>query len=79
MVPLFGDMQIAPFNYIKRSPHYDQSRWPLASSSSPSPQSDLLQYLPTIRDEYVRYISELARHNNEVLLIYFIITLLNSL
>ncbi|KAF8791362.1 Cytoplasmic FMR1-interacting protein like [Argiope bruennichi] len=66
MVPLFGDMQIAPFNYIKRSPHYDQSRWPLASSSSPSPQSDLLQYLPTIRDEYVRYISELARHNNEV-------------
>ncbi|GFR33631.1 cytoplasmic FMR1-interacting protein [Trichonephila clavata] len=66
MVPLFGDMQIAPFNYIKRSPHYDQSRWPLASSSSPSLQSDLLQYLPTIRDEYVRYISELARHNNEV-------------
>lgn len=66
MVPLFGDMQVAPFNYIKRSPHYDQSRWPLASSVSPSPQSDLLQYLPTIRDEYVRYISELARHNNEV-------------
>lgn len=66
MVPLFGDMQVAPFNYLKRSPHYDASRWPLASSSSPSQQSDLLQYLPTIRDDYVHYISELARHNNEV-------------
>lgn len=65
MVPLFGDMQVAPFNYLKRSPHYDASRWPLASSSSPSQQSDLLQYLPTIRDDYVHYISELARHNNE--------------
>ncbi|XP_022241956.1 cytoplasmic FMR1-interacting protein-like [Limulus polyphemus] len=66
MVPLFGDMQVAPFNYIKRSQHYEASRWPQASSASPSPQSDLLQYLPSIRDEYVHYISELARHSNEV-------------
>lgn len=66
MVPLFGDMQIAPFHYIKCSPHYEASRWPLASSSSPSPQSDLLQHLPAIRDDYERYISELARHSNEV-------------
>lgn len=67
MVPLFGDMQIAPFNYIKRSPHYDTSKWPLASNQvSPSSQSDLLQYLPTTREDYVRYISELSRHSNEV-------------
>lgn len=26
VVPLFGDMQIAPFNYIKRSKHYDPSK-----------------------------------------------------
>lgn len=66
MVPLFGDMQIAPFHYIKCSPHYEASRWPLASANSPSPQSDLLQHLPAIRDDYERYISELARHSNEV-------------
>lgn len=27
VVPLFGDMQIAPFNYIKRSKHYDASKY----------------------------------------------------
>ncbi|KAG1699375.1 Cytoplasmic FMR1-interacting protein [Nymphon striatum] len=67
MVPLFGDMQIAPFNYIRKSPHYDSSKWPLASNQvSASSQSDLLQYLPTTREDYVRYISELSRHSNEV-------------
>ncbi|XP_003737710.1 cytoplasmic FMR1-interacting protein [Galendromus occidentalis] len=66
MVPLFGDMQISPFHYIIHSPHYDAKNWPLSASSSPSPQSDLLKNLQPIRDEYARYISELARHSNEV-------------
>ncbi|XP_073966644.1 cytoplasmic FMR1-interacting protein-like [Choristoneura fumiferana] len=39
VVPLFGDMQIAPFNYIKRSKHYDPSKWPLSSSPTPPPQA----------------------------------------
>ncbi|OQR79720.1 cytoplasmic FMR1-interacting protein-like [Tropilaelaps mercedesae] len=66
MVPLFGDMQISPFHYIKHSEHFDQKNWPLSSSNAPSPQSDLLKNLQLIRDEYARYISELARHSNEV-------------
>lgn len=68
MVPLFGDMQIAPFQtYIKKSPHYDASKWPLSSNTSTSSsQSDILQYLPSIRDDYVAFISELSRHSNEV-------------
>ncbi|GAB6019487.1 Cytoplasmic FMR1-interacting protein 1 [Chamberlinius hualienensis] len=66
VVPLFGDMQIAPFNYIKRSPHFDPSKWPLCSANSPSPQADLLQHLPTIREDHMRYITELARYSNEV-------------
>ncbi|KAK2705972.1 hypothetical protein QYM36_016105 [Artemia franciscana] len=31
VVPLFGDMQIAPFNYVKRSKNYDMSKWPLCA------------------------------------------------
>lgn len=70
VVPLFGDMQIAPFNYIKRSKHFDPSKWPLSSSASISPQADLMVHLPQIRDDHVKYISELARYSNEVLFIF---------
>lgn len=67
VVPLFGDMQIAPFNYIKRSKHYDPNKWPLSSSPNPpSPQADLMVHLPQIREEHQNYISELARYSNEV-------------
>ncbi|XP_039954773.1 cytoplasmic FMR1-interacting protein [Bactrocera neohumeralis] len=66
VVPLFGDMQIAPFNYIKRSKHYDSSKWPLSSSNAISPQADLMVHLPQIREDHVKYISELARYTNEV-------------
>lgn len=63
VVPLFGDMQIAPFNYIKRSKHFDASKWPLSSSSNNiSPQADLMVHLPQIREDHVKYISELARY-----------------
>ncbi|KAI5738893.1 hypothetical protein M8J77_012386 [Diaphorina citri] len=66
VVPLFGDMQIAPFNYIKRSKHFDPGKWPLSSSSNISPQADLMVHLPQIRDDHMKYISELARYSNEV-------------
>lgn len=71
VVPLFGDMQIAPFNYIKRSKHYDPSRWPLSSAlHPPSPQADLMVHLPQIRDDHQNYIAELARYSNEVTTTY---------
>ncbi|CAG0895532.1 unnamed protein product [Cyprideis torosa] len=66
VVPLFGDMQTAPFNYIKRTPHFDASKWPCCASSSPSPQSDILVHLPSIREDHIKFISELARYTNEV-------------
>lgn len=67
VVPLFGDMQIAPFNYINRSKHFDPSKWPLScSSNATSPQADLMVHLPQIREDHVKYISELARYTNEV-------------
>ncbi|KAK3928668.1 Cytoplasmic FMR1-interacting protein [Frankliniella fusca] len=70
VVPLFGDMQIAPFNYIKRSKHYEPGKWPLSSSSAMSPQSDLMVHLPQIREDHQKYISELARYSNEVTTTY---------
>lgn len=66
VVPLFGDMQIAPFNYIKRSKNFDAKMWPMCSASSISPQADLMCHLPRIREEHIKYISELARYSNEV-------------
>lgn len=70
VVPLFGDMQIAPFNYIKRSKHFDPSKWPLSSSTTISPQADLMVHLPSIRENHVKYISELSRYSNEVTTTY---------
>lgn len=74
VVPLFGDMQIAPFNYIKRSKHFDPSKWPLSSSQAISPQADLMVHLPTIREDHVKYISELSRYSNEVTTTYKVST-----
>ncbi|XP_021955004.1 cytoplasmic FMR1-interacting protein isoform X2 [Folsomia candida] len=67
VVPLFGDMQIAPFNYVKRSKQFDASKWPLCTAQGTlSVQADLNRYLPQIRDDHIKYISELARYSNEV-------------
>lgn len=71
VVPLFGDMQIAPFNYIKRSKTYDPSRWPLCAATLPSPQADLMVHLPQIREDHVKFTSELARYSNEVQTVVF--------
>jgi len=66
VVPLFGDMQIAPFNYIKNSKSFDGSKWPLSNSINISPQANLLVHLPKMREEHIKYTSELARYSNEV-------------
>ena len=38
VVPLFGDIMIAPFEYIKKTPHYDSSKWQLCNSGQLSAQ-----------------------------------------
>lgn len=70
VVPLFGDMQINPFNYVRKSKHFDPSKWPLSTSPNISPQADLMVHLPNIREEHVKYISELSRYSNEVTTTY---------
>jgi len=67
VVPLYGDMQIAPFNYIKKSPNFDPSKWPVCNDvSTSSMQGNLLMQLPEIREEHERFIADLARYTNEV-------------
>ena len=68
MVPLFGDMQIAPFmTYIKKMPNFDPQKWPLCSNESmTSTQAEIQTFLPKIRTKYFAYISDLSRHSNEV-------------
>lgn len=66
VVPLYGDMQIKPYHYIQKSLNFDPSRWTFCESSQLSPQSNLLANLEAIREDHMAYISQLARHSNEV-------------
>ncbi|XP_026121450.1 cytoplasmic FMR1-interacting protein 1 homolog isoform X1 [Carassius auratus] len=68
VVPLFGDMQIELARYIKTSAHYEEnkSRWSCTSAGS-SPQYNICEQMIQIREDHMRFISELARYsNNEV-------------
>jgi hypothetical protein len=65
-VPLYGDMQIAPYQCITQMPNYDPGKWPCCESSHPSPQSNVLPSLSSIRHDHMEFISELAKVNNEV-------------
>ena len=67
VVPLYGDMQINPYHYIKYSKNFDKEKWPACESSHPSPQSNLLANLEAIREHHMSYISQLARHSNEAI------------
>ncbi|MEQ2193482.1 hypothetical protein XENOCAPTIV_030006, partial [Xenoophorus captivus] len=65
VVPLFGDMQIELSRYIETSAHYEEnkSRW-TCTQSSISPQYNLCEQMVQIRDDHIRFISELARYSN---------------
>ena len=60
-------MQIAPFNYIKKTPNFESGKWPISMSNQQSSQADLLTHMDGMREDHVKYISELARHSNEVI------------
>ncbi len=60
VVPLFGDMQIAPFNYLKKSPNFDPSKWPISMSNAVSLQSNLMDHLYEMREDHDQYIAELS-------------------
>uniref|UniRef100_A0A6Q2XGR1 Cytoplasmic FMR1-interacting protein n=1 Tax=Esox lucius TaxID=8010 RepID=A0A6Q2XGR1_ESOLU len=65
VVPLFGDMQIELARYIKTSAHFEEnkSRWSCTSTGS-SPQYNICEQMIQIREDHMRFISELARYSN---------------
>uniref|UniRef100_A0A7N6FEY7 Cytoplasmic FMR1 interacting protein 2 n=1 Tax=Anabas testudineus TaxID=64144 RepID=A0A7N6FEY7_ANATE len=65
VVPLFGDMQIELSRYIETSAHYEEnkSKW-TCTQSSISPQYNLCEQMVQIREDHIRFISELARYSN---------------
>ena len=65
-MPLYGDMQIAPFNYVMRTKNYESSKWPACNSQAESIQGKILDQVDKIRNEHNSYISELAKYSNEV-------------
>lgn len=71
VVPLFGDVQIALVSYLKMCPHFDgmKEKWAVAAEGAEDKvvvQYNLLGKMDSIREEHVKFISELARYNNEV-------------
>ncbi len=65
-MPLYGDMQIAPFNYVMRTKNYESSKWPACNSQHESVQGKILEQVDRIRNEHTAYISELAKYSNEI-------------
>ncbi len=66
VVPLFGDMQIQPFAFVKKSPHYDSSKWPTAATEAEQCSVQLTERLKRMREEHTEYVTHLSRIHNEV-------------
>ena len=67
-VPLYGDLQMEVFAYIKKTPNFEghKSIWTCDSSAKLEAQYNLLQQLPSMKEEHTSYISELATHSHKV-------------
>ena len=67
VAPLYGDVQIRFADWVRQLPHSDPSKWTCTSESQEEKVTVAIQSrVETIRSEHVRFISELARYNNEV-------------
>ncbi|VDN03135.1 unnamed protein product [Thelazia callipaeda] len=66
IVPLFGDMQIQPFSFVKRSPYFEVSKWPNASNEGEKCHVNIAEKLKVIREQHLEYVTNLSRLNNEI-------------
>lgn len=67
MVPLFGDMQIMPFAFVKKCPNYDAAKWPCASVETTVCPINIVERLKIIREQHTEYVTHLSRIHNEVI------------
>ncbi|KAM3720431.1 Cytoplasmic FMR1-interacting protein [Dirofilaria immitis] len=66
VVPLFGDMQIQPFSFVRRSPYFEPSKWPNANNEGEKCHVNITEKLKTTREQHLEYVTNLSRLNNEV-------------
>uniref|UniRef100_A0A1I7RJ05 CYRIA-B_Rac1-bd domain-containing protein n=1 Tax=Bursaphelenchus xylophilus TaxID=6326 RepID=A0A1I7RJ05_BURXY len=68
-VPLFGDMQIQPFSFVKRSQFYNPSKWPLCSSLSNTCHINILEKVRVTRKHHDEFVTHLARIKNDMTIV----------
>lgn len=67
VAPLYGDVQIRFADWVRQLVHYDPSKWTCTTEHMEERATVAIQTrVETIRSEHVRFISDLARYNNEV-------------
>ncbi|GMR48351.1 hypothetical protein PMAYCL1PPCAC_18546, partial [Pristionchus mayeri] len=66
VVPLYGDMQIQPFSFVKRSRFYEASKWQHSHQESDSCHVKIVDRLRSVRAEHESFVVQLAKVNNEV-------------
>ncbi|XP_071846795.1 cytoplasmic FMR1-interacting protein 2-like isoform X2 [Apostichopus japonicus] len=65
VVPLYGDIQIPVFTYITKSENYANNKSVWTCDHAATPQYNIIERLPSLREEHAKYISALARHSNK--------------
>lgn len=78
VVPLFGDMNILPFTFVKQCRQltqcgpssqckcYDANKWPLSSCESEKCHVDIVQRLIQVREHHDQFVTHLSRIRNEI-------------
>ncbi|KAL7672733.1 hypothetical protein ACOME3_007614 [Neoechinorhynchus agilis] len=63
VIPLMGDMQIAPFNYVAKSPFFEKRFWPLCLAARDKNDAWNVNQLPSSssEDDFVSITMELVR------------------
>ncbi|KAK6055495.1 cytoplasmic Fragile-X interacting family protein [Cooperia oncophora] len=66
VVPLYGDMQIQPFSFVRRSQFYDSSKWPLSDKEGEKCHVNIVEKVKLTRADHESYVTQLAKLNNSV-------------
>ncbi|XP_072014112.1 cytoplasmic FMR1-interacting protein 1-like [Amphiura filiformis] len=67
-VPLYGDQQLEVFAYIRMTPNFEshKSFWTCDSSAKLEAQYNILQRLPSMKEDHTKFISDLAKHSHKM-------------
>lgn len=68
VVPLYGDMQIQPFSFVRRSQFYDASKWPLSDKEGEHCHVSIVNKARLNAADHESYVTQLAKVNNVVVI-----------